>query len=271
MRSHNSIASLGVEKIIEILGLNTISEEKVEKLKFTLRYLLNLETSIAQEILRNTDQKNIRDCLYNRLDQKLLGVCLDGHPRESNIYTKNWIEWYPGLENKDCTLGEMIDSLPGAAPEKIPFVVRLFENPESLVAFRGAVTLERHDILHILLGRGLLDQDEAFVLGYTMGTVRNLTGIESWLFKQVLKTYPEPYRIYGVELQVFDMGLEAGKECGTSSLADYPIENHKNETLGALRKKLGIDTKSLKEYFRKEKELLPYTVASARLPVSEEI
>jgi len=269
MRTHNCLVTLGFEKIKEILELNSISDDKVERLKFTLRYLLNLETSIAQEILRNTDKKDIRECLFKRLDHNLLGMCLDGHPRESNICTKSWMEWYPGLENDDFTLGELIDSLPGAAPEVIPFVVRLFENPESPIAFRGAVTLERHDILHILLGRGLLDQDEAFVLGYTMGTVTNLTGIERWLFKKVLTTYPEPYRIYGVELQVFDMGLEAGKKCGTSSLADYPMEDHKNETLGALRKKLGIDTKSLKEYFRKEKELLPYTVASARLPVGK--
>jgi hypothetical protein len=269
MRNHNSLVALGYEKIKEILEFDEISEDKAGKLKFTLRYLLNLETSIAQEILRNTDQKNIRECLFKRLDQNMLGMCLDGLPRESNIHTKSWMEWYPGLDNDDLTLGELLDALPGAEPEMIPYVVRLFENPESPVAFRGAVTLERHDILHVLLGRGLLDQDEAFVLGYTMGTVKNLTGVERWLFKQVLKTYPEPYRIHGVDLGVFDMGIEAGKKCGTNSLADYPMEDHRNETLGALRRKLGINTQMLKESFRKEKELLPDTVASARLPVGE--
>jgi hypothetical protein len=265
VRSPNSLVELGFEKVKEILELDSVSEEQSERLKFVLKYLLNWETCIAQEIIRNTDKDEIRESLFSRIDHDLLGKCLDGLPRESNRDTLNWMEWYPGLDNDEMTLGEVLDTLPGAEPGMIPYVVRLFENPESPISFRGAVTLERHDILHVLLGRGLLDQDEAFVIGYTMGTVRNLTGVETWLFKKVLKMYPEPYRIYGVDLQVFDMGIEAGRECGTSSLADYPMEDHRDETLGSIRSQLGIDKVKLKETFRREKELLPYTVASGRL------
>jgi hypothetical protein len=89
----------------------------------------------------------------------------------------DWRRRAPGFDNDALTLGEIYDSLPGDDPGTVHHYVRLFENPDSLVAFPGAVTLERHDCIHILLGRGLLAQDEAFVIGYTMGTCR---AVQSW-------------------------------------------------------------------------------------------
>ena len=47
--------------------------------------------------------------------------------------------------------------------EDVPFIIRLFENPKYNL-FPGSVTLEAHDIIHVLLGRGLLPKDEAFVI-----------------------------------------------------------------------------------------------------------
>jgi hypothetical protein len=35
--------------------------------------------------------------------------------------------------------------------------------------------LEGHDCMHVILGRGLLNQDEAFVIGFTMGSARKIT------------------------------------------------------------------------------------------------
>ena len=78
-----------------------------------------------------------------------------------------WYEWNPGLHNGKCNLQEVINGLPAATAEDIPWLVRLFENPASALAFPGAINLARHDAIHVLLGRGLRNQDEAFVIGFT--------------------------------------------------------------------------------------------------------
>lgn len=45
----------------------------------------------------------------------------------------------------------------------------LLENPDSPLPFAGKIDLYRHDCLHLLLERGLSVEDEAFVVGFTMG------------------------------------------------------------------------------------------------------
>ena len=131
------------------------------------------------------------------------------------------------------------------------------------------MTLERHDLIHIVVGRGLLDQDEAFVLGFTMGTASGLTAVERWLFKRILESYPEPYRIFGKELLAYDLGVEAGRAAQVEKIYEIPLEERKSEKLADLRSEMGIDVPTLQRFFRKEQELVPGTVASCRLSVSE--
>jgi hypothetical protein len=158
------------------------------------------------------------------------------------------------------------NTLPGFPPEAVHPMVRLFENPESPIAFEGAITLERHDILHCLLGRGLIDQDEAFVLGYTMGTSRRMNRVKKWAFKTVLANYPEPYRIMGLELKAYDLGVEAGSKCETHAIYDHPLENYLDVTVGEVRRRLGISKDLLLEFYAREQVEIPGTPASLRLP-----
>jgi len=80
------------------------------------------------------------------------------------------------LRTNQRTLRHAFDSLMsvGNSQDEVPLIVRLAENPEyhfsGLGFFKGRVTLEQHDDIHIILGRGLTLMDEAFVLGFTMGS-----------------------------------------------------------------------------------------------------
>ena len=60
--------------------------------------------------------------------------------------------------------------------EDVPLVIKLTENPKYISSklFTGAVDLFSHDCIHVLLGRGLLTKDEAFVIGYTMGSAKKM-------------------------------------------------------------------------------------------------
>jgi hypothetical protein len=177
-------------------------------------------------------------------------------------------DWAPGLENGDLTLRDVRASLPGNMPAEISPIVKLFENPCSPLALRGAVSLERHDCIHILLGRGLTNQDEAFVIGFTMGTAKTLTLLEVALFRFLARfVYPAGYRLTREEARAFDLGVEAGRAMGVRRLYSFPLEQHMSESVGALRRRLGVDLARLREFYRRERDAIPGTLASARLPV----
>lgn len=179
-----------------------------------------------------------------------------------------WKDWNPGLSNGDMTLKEVHDSLPGNNQQEINIMVRIFESPKSPIAFRGAVSLERHDYIHILLGRGLLPQDEAFVLGFTMGTAPHITKLETTLFKIASKHfYPSPYNFTDDHLKVFDLAVEAAKKSGVRKLYKQPLENHQDNTVAQVWSDVGLDMEYLKDVYRQEQELMPNTLESQRLDV----
>lgn len=189
------------------------------------------------------------------------------------MYNKNmenkitWKEWNPGLSNGRKALQTIRNTLPGDEPNQINFLVKLFENPKSPIAFSGAINLERHDCVHIMLGRGLLPQDEAFVIGYTMGTSPDISSFESWAFKIISEyIYPEPYNLTKEDLIAYDLGIATGKASGGTAIYNFPFEDHYTKTIASLRKQLNIDIHKLKDVYQAEKALLPGTSVSNRLP-----
>ena len=179
-----------------------------------------------------------------------------------------WNEWNPGLDNGDMLLGEVYESLPAAPPTAIPEEVRALENPESAEAFPGAITLERHDCVHVLIGRGLLPQDEAFVIGFTMGASKKVTKLQYEMFRNLaVHWYPKPYNFSPNDLFSFDLGFAKGESSMATGLEHFPFENFLDMRVGDLRKRLGINLPQLRAAYRKEKLLLPGSTASSRLDV----
>lgn len=178
----------------------------------------------------------------------------------------SWKNWNPGLKNDKKTLGKIKATLPGAKQQDISAIVQLLENPGSPIALTGAVTLEHHDCIHILLGRGLLNQDEAFVIGYTMGSSKDISKLEEFIFRTIASNlYPRNYRLNSKHLKVYNLALEAGKKSKVKKLCEFPFEKYYDWKLGDLRKKLGINKKELKKLYQLEREMLPHTTASKRL------
>lgn len=190
-----------------------------------------------------------------------------GGPPGSDQHGRSWRTWFPGLDNDDATLRDVLATLPAAPPSAIPWVVRLFENPQGWLRLHGAATLARHDMIHVLLGRGLLDQDEAFVIGFTMGSTKAVSRLEQWFFKYVAAhVYPPPYRIPERILAAYDLGLRAGREMSVTNLHLAVRDEMLDRPLGETRRALGIDAMRLREFYAIERQLLPGTPASRRLP-----
>lgn len=178
-----------------------------------------------------------------------------------------WRLWNPGLDNDTETLGQILDSLPGAGPDEIDQLVRLLENPASPYALPGAASLKTHDSIHVLLGRGLLNQDEAFVIGYTMGTAKEDIGAEQiQLFRLAAQhLYRPPYQMNETDLIAFDLGFAAATLSEAWHIYEFDFASARDRTLGDLRGTLGIDKHILKCAFREERRRLPENKASRRL------
>ena len=135
----------------------------------------------------------------------------------------------------------------------VPFIIRLFENP-TYSLFPGSVTLQSHDIIHVLLGRGLLPKDEAFVIGFTMGTTGKLSKIQKWIFKfATAHLYPEGYSFGKEELEVFESGLAAGAEMNCIDLTTVDLADYMHYTIYGARKILNIDKDVLMSYYTAER------------------
>ena len=168
-------------------------------------------------------------------------------------------DWHHPLSKGQTTLHKVLDSMQGFKlhQEDVPLIVKLTENPDYVTSkiFTGAVDLFTHDCVHALLGRGLLVKDEAFVIGYTMGSGKKMKRWRRNLFLWVTKyLYPEGYKFTEEERYIFYSGVMAGSQCPTdlskvdfNEVLDYKVQ--------AVREKLGIDRDLLKCYYCTEKKL----------------
>jgi hypothetical protein len=209
-----------------------------------------------------------REGVLTRFDAQAALELPAGATKTSDTQTSDWWEWFPGLDNDARTLREVLAELPAAPANAIPWIVRLFENPAGWLRLHGAIHLKDHDMIHVLLGRGLLDQDEAFVIGFTMGSTKAVSWAErAWFRFVVSRLYPEPYRISQRMLAAYDLGLEAGRELDVKDLHRVLRDDMLDRPLGAVRRELGIDSRRLREFYARELAALPGTLASSRLPL----
>lgn len=179
--------------------------------------------------------------------------------------------WHVPLWEEDLTLGEAYASLKrvGLRQEHIPFVVQLVENPRFdlplIDIFPGATDLEQHDYIHIALGRGLHAIDEAFVLGFTMGSTNRMSTVEERLYEFFARhLYPRAYRFGTSELEVYRDAVRLGYISDCQSLATVDFKSMETLTLRNVRKKVGLEVDLVAAYYAIEARRYPDSEASQR-------
>lgn len=181
--------------------------------------------------------------------------------------TLSYADWHIPLSRGELSLRQAAADLArvGAAPDEIPLMVQLAENPRFNL-FHGAVDLKTHDYIHALLGRGLLAKDEAFVIGFTMGSTPRLGAAEERLFALVAgRLYPGIYRFDKEDVCIFRDAVRLARVSGCMALDRVPYAEHLDESLGELRRALGIDAPLLSAYFAIERRRYPRSRESQRL------
>jgi hypothetical protein len=184
----------------------------------------------------------------------------------------SWKEWHIPLSQDQITLREARESLEalGAKQENIPLMIQLVENPRYDIPgfdiFHGAVDLRTHDAIHILLGRGLLADDEAFVIGFTMGSTNRVTTLEENLYALVSKyLYPKAYKFNDDALRIFKDASKLGyiSDCQPLDQVNYDV--YLDRSLREIRQELGLETDLIRAYYQIEKRRYPKSKAAQRL------
>ena len=133
-------------------------------------------------------------------------------------------EWIVPLSEGDKKLSEAIAEMEPFKLEgkDVPFIIKFFENPKFNLFnfFPGSVKLKNHDCIHAILGRGVLPKDEAFVIGYTMGSTGKMTDFKEFLFLLTVSwLYPEGYKFCEEERGVFKGARDTAEMSRPSDLS----------------------------------------------------
>jgi hypothetical protein len=146
------------------------------------------------------------------------------------------------FQANSMTLREAVESLGRYQQTDIPWQIWLFENPDSPIALPGSITLFNHDCLHVLLGRGLSNHDEAFILGFTMGNDLQTKWYHVVFFKFLSATfYPKKYRFTWDQMQLFDLGYRLGRTHFLKNLNCLDFNLHANKAIDKVRHLLHIN------------------------------
>jgi hypothetical protein len=181
-------------------------------------------------------------------------------------------EWFIALKDDQQSLAVAYAQLQSIALAQgsIPLLVQLVENPKfdlpGIDIFSGATDLATHDYIHILLGRGLLPKDEAFVLGFTMGSTNRVGEWEEKLYGLFSKhLYPKEYRFSDEDFQVYKDAVRLGyiSDCTPLNTVDFPALAHLS--IQAAREAIGIEADFLRAYYKIEARRYPHSYESQRL------
>lgn len=181
-------------------------------------------------------------------------------------------QWFIPLSEARKTLGEAYQDMQtiGYQQESIPLIIQVVENPKyalpGLTIFSGQTDLKTHDYIHLILGRGVLPKDEAFVLGFTMGSTHRMNLLEENLYGIFSRyLYPKDYRFTDEDFQVYKQAVRLAyiSECQPLDQVDY--DALLNKPLGAIRDELGIETDLLKAYYQIEQKRYPDAPECRRL------
>jgi len=194
-----------------------------------------------------------------------------GAPRDKK-FSEHLKTWICKLDDDQRTLRDAYESLIsiGNSQDEVPLIVRLAENPEyhfsGLGFFKGRVTLEQHDYIHIVLGRGLTLMDEAFVLGFTMGSTDRVSTQEANLFNWINQIlYPKPYRFTPEGTQVFKDAVALAYVSDCTPLETVDFHPMLDWSLRKVREAIHLETDLLQSYYRIEARRYPDCRASQRL------
>jgi len=173
-------------------------------------------------------QQQLCDCMPSSRDASV------SHKSTASI-------WHNPLSRGDLELGHVVDSLKPIAisQSEVPLIIQLvaprFDLP-LINIFQGSTNLAQHDSAHIIIGRGLGLKDEAFVLGFTMGSTDQMTSWKREAFVlATTKLYPAGFHFQPEEIRVYRDAVAAGFISRCEPLHSVDFTKHHKRTIREVR------------------------------------
>lgn len=157
---------------------------------------------------------------------------------------------------------------------EVPLIVQIVENPKYdnfltrcfCDPFPGRVDLLQHDYIHLILGRWMLMKDEAFVVGFTMGSNNNMFTWRLILYSFVARfLYKKPWKFDKQDIRVFWDAANTWWVSNTKSLSKVDFNKYLDLPLKEIRKILGIEEDLLKAVYKIHAKRYPDDIASQRV------
>ena len=178
-------------------------------------------------------------------------------PASSTKFKMNAEDWHIPVSNGNITLRQSLTTMESFKLDQkdIPLIIQLVENPKyDIGIFPGCVYLFTHDCIHILLGRGVLLKDEAFVIGFTMGCTGRISQLKQGLFLFASKyLYPQGYEFFEEEEQIFRDSIRLPRIMKCKDITSFDFKTYLDKPLSQIRKELDIDVDLLSAYYKIEK------------------
>ena len=154
------------------------------------------------------------------------------------------------IDASNLTLKDCLQNINGDEQSDIPFMVWFLENPESIFPLPGKINLYNHDCLHILLDRGMSLLDEAFVVGFTMGSDLKTNQFHVAVFKMLSSSfYPKQYKFNQKQFKLFERAFDYGRKIKVKNINHIDFKAYENKTVWEIRKLFGIDLEEIKQCF----------------------
>jgi hypothetical protein len=118
----------------------------------------------------------------------------------------------------------------------------------------------------LLLGRGVLPKDEAFVLGFTMGSTNRVSDLETSLYGLFSRyIYPKAYQFEDEDFELYKDAVKLGyiSDCKPLNSIDY--KSLSSLSLDEAREEIGLEKSLLKAFYEIEKKRYPNSIESQRL------
>lgn len=161
-----------------------------------------------------------------------------------------YLRWNPNKYSDSCKLidayNDFRNYITAQKQEDIPLIVQIMENPRydkyRFYRIKGSISLEDHDLLHIILKQKIDLKGEAYIIGYTMGSAKGNIILDLLIYQLVsVLLYPKNYRFKLNHIKIMNRGYYEGKKSKVDDLHKIPFKNMMNETLKELRDKFNIN------------------------------
>ena len=180
-------------------------------------------------------------------------------------------DWHIPFHQDNMTLMSALASVPPLSDKsELPLMLRLQRDPDlsflGQLVFHAGLDEHQHDCIHILLGRGFLPMDQAFVLGFTLGSSKKSSMPEPKLHAEVGRHFYKNVPLFSEsESAVFKEGVKLAYLSFCAPLESFDFRPWHNQTLREIREAIGLEQELMLAYYAVEKHRYPHSLAAQRL------